>query len=65
MMTLDSTMKKIIEVSYLSADSAAHYRTILRFLYHQHDRMRDFIAPEELLEYMRSVDRETVEVKRD
>lgn len=55
MMTLDSTMKKIIEASYLTADSAAHYRTILRYFYHQHERMRDFIAPEELLEYMCSI----------
>lgn len=48
-------MKKIVETSYLTADSAAHYRTILRYFYHQHERMRDFIAPEELLEYMRSI----------
>lgn len=48
-------MKKIIEASYLTADSAAHYRTILRYFYHQHERMRDFIAPEELLEFMRSI----------
>ena len=48
-------MKKIIEASYLTADSAAHYRTILRYFYHQHERMRDFIAPEELLEYMCSI----------
>ncbi|MBY0148229.1 TIGR02677 family protein [Neobacillus niacini] len=52
---MDSTMKKIVETSYLTADSAAHYRTILRYFYHQHERMRDFIAPEELLEYMRSI----------
>lgn len=48
-------MKKVIEASYLTADSAAHYRTILRYFYHQHERMRDFIAPEEILEYMRSI----------
>jgi uncharacterized protein (TIGR02677 family) len=55
MMNLESTMKKIIEASYLTADSAAHYRTILRYFYHQHERMRDFIAPEELFEYMHSI----------
>lgn len=48
-------MKKIIETSYLTADSAAYYRTILRYFYHQHERMRDFIAPEEILDYMRSI----------
>ncbi|MRX74159.1 TIGR02677 family protein [Bacillus lacus] len=52
---MDSTMKKIIEASYLTAESASHYRTILRYFYHQHERMRDFIPPEELLEYMRSI----------
>jgi uncharacterized protein (TIGR02677 family) len=52
---LEHTMKKIIEASYLTADSAAHYRTILRYFYHQHERMRDFIAPEELLDYMRTI----------
>ncbi len=48
-------MKKVIEASYLTADSAAHYRTILRYFYHQHERMRDFIAPEEILDYMRAI----------
>lgn len=48
-------MKKVVEASYLTADSAAQYRTILRYFYHQHERMRDFIAPEEILEYMRSI----------
>lgn len=52
---MDVTMKKVVEASYLTADSAAHYRTILRYFYNQHERMRDFIAPEEILEYMRSI----------
>ncbi|MCP8969354.1 TIGR02677 family protein [Ectobacillus ponti] len=52
---MDVTMKKIIEASYLTADSAAHYRTILRYFYQQHERMRDYIAPEEILEHMRSI----------
>ncbi|MBT2640596.1 TIGR02677 family protein [Bacillus sp. ISL-39] len=52
---MDLTMKKVVEASYLTADSAANYRTILRYFYHQHERMRDFISPEEILEYMRSI----------
>lgn len=48
-------MKKVVETSYLTAESAGQYRTILRYFYHQHERMRDFIAPEEILEYMRSI----------
>lgn len=55
MVYVDLTMKKVIEASYLTADSAAQYRTILRYFYHQHERMRDFITPEEILEYMRSI----------
>jgi uncharacterized protein (TIGR02677 family) len=55
MMILDVTMKKVVEASYLTADSAAQYRTILRYFYYQHERMRDFISPEEILEYMRSI----------
>jgi len=54
-MTLDVTMKKVVETSYLTAESAGQYRTILRYFYHQHERMRDFIAPEEILEHMRSI----------
>ncbi|WLR42637.1 DUF2397 family protein [Bacillus carboniphilus] len=52
---MDVTMKKVVEASYLTADSAGHYRTILRYFYHQHERMRDFIAPEEIFEYMRRI----------
>lgn len=48
-------MKKVVEASYLTADSAAQYRVILRFFYRQHERMRDFISPEEVLEYLRSL----------
>lgn len=54
-MIVDVTMKKVVEASYLTADSAAQYRTILRYFYHQHERMRDFIPPEEILEYLRSI----------
>lgn len=54
-MDLDVTMKKVIEASYLTAESAAQYRTILRYFYRQHERMRDFITPEEILEHMRAI----------
>lgn len=52
---MEPTMKKILEASYLTADSASHYRTILRFFYHQHEKMRDYIAPEEILQFMRTI----------
>lgn len=46
-------MKAIIEAKYLSVDNAPAYRQILRFFYLQHERMRDFIHPAEVLEYLR------------
>jgi uncharacterized protein (TIGR02677 family) len=52
---VDVIMKKVVEASYLTAESAAQYRTILRYFYLQHERMRDFIAPEEILEYLRTI----------
>ncbi|WAA12102.1 TIGR02677 family protein [Fervidibacillus halotolerans] len=52
---MELPMKKVIEASYLTADSATQYRTILRYFYRQHERMRDFISPEEILEYLRSI----------
>jgi uncharacterized protein (TIGR02677 family) len=48
-------MKKLIEASYLTAENAAEYRTILRYFYLQHERMRDYISPEEVLHYMKSI----------
>lgn len=53
---MDNSMKKVIEASYLTADSAAQYRTILRYFYRQHERMRDFITPEEILQHLRSIE---------
>jgi uncharacterized protein (TIGR02677 family) len=52
---MQGPMKKLIEASYLTAENAAEYRTILRYFYLQHERMRDFISPEEVLDYMRSL----------
>ena len=48
-------MKKLVEASYLTAENAAEYRTILRYFYLQHERMRDFIPPEEVLDFIRSL----------
>lgn len=45
-------MKAVIEASYLTAQSAAQYRTILRYFYLQHEKMRDFITPEEVLQHL-------------
>lgn len=52
---MSSTMKQVVEATYLTTPSAAQYRTILRFLYEQHERMRDYITPEEVLQHLRSI----------
>jgi uncharacterized protein (TIGR02677 family) len=51
-----NTMKKIIEASYLTAEKAWSYRTILRFFYIQHERMRDYITPEEIYDYLKTIE---------
>lgn len=52
---MNSMMKAVIEASYLTAQSAAQYRTILRYFYLQHEKMRDFITPEEVLQHLRTI----------
>jgi uncharacterized protein (TIGR02677 family) len=50
-----NTMKKVIEASYLTAEKAWSYRTILRFFFIQHERMRDYITPEEIYENVKEI----------
>ncbi|WP_342558626.1 TIGR02677 family protein [Metasolibacillus sp. FSL K6-0083] len=52
---MSSTMKQVVEATYLTSPSAGQYRTILRFFYRQHERMRDYITPEEVLQHLRSL----------
>lgn len=47
------SFKKVVEASYLTAEKAWSYRAILRYFYMQHERMRDFLFPEEVLEYVK------------
>lgn len=48
-------MKKVVEASYLTAEKAWSYRTILRFFFIQHERMRDYITPEEIFNYLKDI----------
>lgn len=41
-------LRKVKEASYLTAENHSRYRAILRYFYIQHNRMRDFIFPEEI-----------------
>jgi uncharacterized protein (TIGR02677 family) len=46
--------KSVKEASYLTAEKAWSYRAILRYFFMQHERMREFIFPEEVYEHVRS-----------
>ncbi|RHK04832.1 DUF2397 family protein [Enterococcus casseliflavus] len=48
-----SDYKKMTEVTYLSADTNhIRYRMIMRYFFVQHERMRDFIYPEDIFAFM-------------
>lgn len=40
--------KRVKEATYLTAEKAWSYRAILRYFYIQHERMREFLFPEEI-----------------
>lgn len=44
--------KKVTEAAYLTTDKAWAYRAILRYFYIQHERMRQFLFPEEIFAYL-------------
>ncbi|MDC3414690.1 TIGR02677 family protein [Terrihalobacillus insolitus] len=48
--------KRVKEATYLTAEKAWSYRAILRYFYIQHERMREFLFPEEIYDYLRQFD---------
>ncbi|TMN23784.1 TIGR02677 family protein [Lentibacillus cibarius] len=50
------SFKKVQEAAYLTADKAWSYRAILRYFYVQHERMREFLFPEEIFAYLTDLD---------
>lgn len=46
------TLKRVLEASYLTVEKAWSYRAILRYFFIQHERMREFIFPEEIYEHV-------------
>lgn len=44
--------KRVKEATYLTTENAWRYRAILRFFYIQHERMREFLFPEEIYDYV-------------
>jgi uncharacterized protein (TIGR02677 family) len=48
-----SWLKPISEAKYLAADNAYRYRGILRYFYMQHERMRQYLFPEEVFAFLK------------
>src|SRR5699024_1577532 len=46
-------LRKVAEAAYLTADNHSRYRMILRYFFIQNERMRDFIFPVELYQYIK------------
>lgn len=51
-----SAFKRVKEATYLTAEKAWSYRAILRYFYIQHERMREFLFPEEILAHLQQFD---------
>jgi uncharacterized protein (TIGR02677 family) len=45
----ESYLKPITEVSYLTAQNVSRYRLIMRYFYEEHQRMRQWLRPEDVL----------------
>lgn len=48
-------LKQIKEARYLAADNAWRYRAILHFFFEQHERLRYYLLPQEILNYLRAL----------
>jgi len=48
----EQVLKPISEVSYLTVGNAWRYRAVLRYFYDQHERLRHYLFPEEVLEHL-------------
>lgn len=49
----DRLLKPVSEATYLTVGNAWRYRTILRYFYQQHERLRHYLVLEEIFEYLR------------
>lgn len=45
--------QQLIEVNYLTTENAWRYRAILRYFYIQHERLRHYLFPEEVYDYLK------------
>lgn len=46
-------LKPIAEVTYLTVENAWRYRAILRYFYEQHERIRQFLFPDEIYHFLK------------
>ncbi len=49
----EQIFKPIQEATYLTVSNAWRYRSILRYVYLQHERLRYYIVLEEILQYLK------------
>lgn len=49
----EKLLKPISEVTYLTTDNAWRYRSILRYFYLQHERLRHYLFPEEVYQHLK------------
>lgn len=49
----NNQLNPVSEVTYLTTGSAWRYRAILRYFYLQHEQLRYYLFPEEVLEYLK------------
>ena len=49
----EQLLKPIQEATYLTVSNAWRYRSILRYVYQQHERLRYYIVLEEILQYLK------------
>src|SRR5690625_1057296 len=47
--------KQVTEAAYLTVEKAWSYRAILRYFYMQHERMREFLFPEEVFAHVKKL----------
>jgi len=49
----DIVLKPITEATYLTVENAWRYRAILRYFYEQHERIRQFLFPDEIYHFLK------------
>ncbi len=49
----EKLFQPIVEVNYLTTGNAWRYRAILRYFYMQHERLRHYLFPDEIFDYLK------------